>query len=69
MPKQVKEYFDVFTKELTVYSGMDAESGIYFQGLPEDYDGNATDPSADLKYYINELGHLTEEEYAEYIKK
>lgn len=64
-PASTWQVFNPETGMLTVYKGEDAESGIYFHGLPEDYDGTATEPAAPTSEYLKKQAELAAEKEAE----
>ena len=45
-PEATWQEFDSVENILTVHTENDPNSSIYFKGLPEDYDGTATEPAA-----------------------
>jgi hypothetical protein len=64
-PESTFQTFEVETNTLTVYNGADETTGIYFKGIPEDYDGTATEPAAPTAEYEAKHAEVKEEEVAE----
>jgi len=51
-PTSTFQSFNPETGMLTVYKGADDQSGIHFHGLPENYNGDATEPAAPTSEYL-----------------
>lgn len=51
-PASTWQHFDKETGILTVHVSESPDSPIYFQGLPEDYDGTAVEPAAPSPEYL-----------------
>jgi hypothetical protein len=52
LPETSWQTYNTIENILTVHVSDDPESAIYFQGLPEDYDGGATFPQIKSSEYI-----------------
>lgn len=51
-PTTTFQIFNQATGMLSVFKGDDVDSGLYFHGLPENYDGTATEPAAPTSEYL-----------------
>ena len=51
-PTTTFQIFNQATGMLSVFNGDDTTSGLYYHGLPENYDGTATDPVSPTSEYI-----------------
>lgn len=54
-PGSTWQTYNPETGVLTVYKGEDENSGVHFQGSPEDYDGTATEPASPSSEYLEKL--------------